>query len=299
MAVNFDAPEEAEMQRVRTPLTDPELVRISLRQVERGTENAAVSADRLLKAGTEGLDAAIDHMRNITARLKRLERITSIVLVNGAIALGAVNVFSVVDAMCSGTAPIPPASMISVWLLYVAGLLVLPLNLISLSRKRNRVLDVVSQIDDVRVLGPVTELLERDRAAAGKALVLLLPRIKPEDRERLLPSQLSQLHQLLLTLRRDEKELGAAVVTALGKVGDSRSLVLLERIAESRSRKHIALREAALLALPPLRQYVDNMRLGKALLRPSQSPTNELLHPAAGGTDLGNNALLRPDNNER
>ncbi len=285
------------MQRVRITITDPELIRQSLRQVEKGTVATDVSAERLINGGSEALNAAIDHMRRISSRLKRMERISSLVLVNGAITLFILNVFSLIYASYGNRVGIPSSSMVAVWFLYLVGLVVLPLNLMNLNRKRNRILDVISRFDDIRVLGPVTELLERDRPAASKALIRLLPRIKSEDREHLLPAHVSQLNQLLVTLapKKGEMELGVTVIAALGKIGDSRSLSILERFAESRSRRYTQLREAAVLALPELRQYIDNLRLGKALLRPSEPPTRELLHPAAGADTLGNEGLLRPD----
>ncbi len=285
------------MQSLHQTPTDPELIRKSLHHIDRGTENADVSAERLIHAGPPALDAAIEHMRSISTRLRRMERITSFALINGGIMLTALNVFCALYTYTTGVDPISTTTMVGIWSLYLAALVMLPLKLASLVRKRNRVLDVVARFDDIRVLGPVTELLERDRQAAGQALIRLLPRVRPEDRETLLPSHISQLNQILTTLalKKGEKELGIAVVTALGKVGDHRSLGLLERLAESRSKKYAELREAAIAALPQLRKHLDHLRLGKALLRPSQSPTDELLHPAGSSHSPTDDALLRPD----
>ncbi len=286
------------MQQIEKVTTNSEVINVSLRQVAKGTVSADVGATRLLHAGPEGLSATIQHMRKITKQMKRAETLTGLVLVNGAIALTLLNVFAIILAVNAQKSVIPPTVTLGAWLIYLGGFVVLPLNLLRLARRRNRVLDVVSRFDDTRALGPVTELLERDRAAARSALMRLLPRVRAEDRAIVSPGEVENLNQLVRTLRREETELGVKVVEALGKVGDSRSLFSLERLAETRSKRLQPVREAALLALPELRQFIGNMHAGKALLRPSQAPTADLLQPASSCNAPNSDNLLSPDSKE-
>lgn len=286
------------MQRLEKVTTNSQVINVSLRQVDKGTLSADVGATRLLNAGPEGLNAAIQHMRNTTRKMKRAETLTGLVLVNGAIALTLLNVVAILLAVNSQKSVIPPTVTLGAWLIYLGGFIVLPLNLMRLARRRNRVLDVVSRFDDMRALGPVTELLERDRVAARSALMRLLPQVRAEDRAIVSPAEVENLNQLVRTLRREETELGVKVVEALGKIGDSRSLFSLERLAESRNKRLQPVREAAILALPELRQFIGNMHVGKALLRPSQAPTADLLQPASSSDAPNGDNLLTPDSHE-
>jgi hypothetical protein len=170
---------------------------------------------------------------------------------------------------------------------------------------QKRVMQALSEIDDVRAVGPLIEALDRQdastaRAAAG-ALIRLLPRLRPGDANALSDRQRAILNEALVggvkTLDRAAGvQLAVAGLTALMAVGDGCSLPHVRRLAAGRgmARKNPEIQRAAEDLLPVLEIRQQAERLRETLLRPaSPAPRESLLRAVASGTEPDAFSLLR------
>jgi len=163
----------------------------------------------------------------------------------------------------------------------------------------------LAHFDDVRVIGPLAEILETadrpTRQLVSDALIRLLPRLQSSDAHLLNEDQRECLCRILSGADWQHPELAVAVMEAFQRVGDSRALILIERLADihARSSAQRQIRAAAASCLPALRARVVQEPARLTLLRPSSgnSGADTLLRAAESTvpseTDV--QQLLRPD----
>jgi hypothetical protein len=206
-------------------------------------------------------------------------------------------------------------------LLYYLLLAVPPLSLLWSDRrgsaKRARLL---AELDDVRLIGPLTDTLKvedrRVQARAGDALTRLLPLLKASDRDllnvgqrailcRVLAKPLNDLFRsdlVMLLTRQTHRmaELQAAILKAFEQVGDGKALPIVERLAtgEAKTADQQRVQAAASECLPYLQTRAAQERAHQTLLRPSgiaETATDTLLRPAGASEAADAEQLLRPE----
>ena len=134
--------------------------------------------------------------------------------------------------------------------------------------------------DDLRIIGPLCERMnEADEDSLWRAqlrLKDLLPRLRPADAALLTPEQKLRLYALLHS---QDSQMRIAALQAIANVGDGRALPQVESLAHS---PHLEIRQAALLALPAIRERARREQESHTLLRGSSAPM------------MGGDILLRP-----
>ena len=124
--------------------------------------------------------------------------------------------------------------------------LFVPLLLILPFPKHKKVMKCLSEIDDLRAVGPLIEAQsgQNDHAsevAVVTALTRLLPRLKTSDSALLSAKQLERLEKILVvsrTVRNDGygSEFSVAVIRALEHVGSQNVVEVLEAVATGKAR---------------------------------------------------------------
>lgn len=164
----------------------------------------------------------------------------------------------------------------------------------------------LAQFDDKRAVGPLAEALTFEdknvQAVARDALTRLLPRLNASDAPLLNEEQRNELNKALKTRQRHDDFL-IAILKAYEQIGDSKALPFVESLAkgEGRAEKSLPVREAAIACLPALRERAERERAAQTLLRPATSPDNPsefLLRPAQGASEVDPDTLLRPSSAE-
>jgi hypothetical protein len=157
---------------------------------------------------------------------------------------------------------------------------------------------LISALDDVKVVGPLTDALDNldptSIKAVVDALVRLLPRLEPKD-----AGLLSEKHRRRLgaELVGSRPELAEACLRALVQIGDASCYGRVERLSRGGglARKRASLRQAAHDALPRLAALKERERQAATLLRPAEAPASATLLRPAGMAPRGDDAtLLRP-----
>jgi hypothetical protein len=180
------------------------------------------------------------------------------------------------------------------------------------TRLQRRIAEVLLKYEDVAVVGPLAEMLDRQDAATRKmaeqTLIRLLPRLRPTDAGLLNETQRAALYRELsgrnwTSSGRWRNTLNTAllvaILRALEQVGSGEALPHVERLAggKGQAKRNLEIREAAKACLPFLQERVELERLSRTLLRPAESPEAPaaiLLRPAQGVPDADPNILLRP-----
>lgn len=190
------------------------------------------------------------------------------------------------------------------------GLIGLPMTLIAMYAKiaRSASRDPIPQEEGVHAIGPLLDRMMTDVLQISELrerLARLLPRLQSED-----ASLLEARHYELLngylhrrvwgshSWQRGEKAYLLAVLDAYARVGDTRALPDVERIAQGKVTSVLQdaeIRNAAQRCLPHLQQNAEQLRMQETLLRSSQisGASENLLRPAAAATDTGSHQLLR------
>jgi hypothetical protein len=117
----------------------------------------------------------------------------------------------------------------------------------TLRRVEIQAANALTEYDDVRVLGPLVETLAGPRLRAGwtdyrgivGALTRLLPRLRTFEEAGLTGERRQMLYRQLersADPRRNPPELTAALLKALGEVGDTRALPQVTRLADGKPR---------------------------------------------------------------
>jgi hypothetical protein len=179
---------------------------------------------------------------------------------------------------------------------------------------------IMSDLDDVRLVGPLAEMLKIEdrhvRVRAGAALTQLLPRLQASDADllnaaqrtllcRVLAYPLNDLFRsdLVVLLTRQTKpmaDLQVAILKAFEQVGDGKALPVVERMAvgPAQTADQQRVKAAAVECLPFLQARAIREQAHQTLLRASSAsePNPDiLLRPAGTATTTEAQELLRPE----
>jgi hypothetical protein len=172
-------------------------------------------------------------------------------------------------------------------------------------RRHKRLARLLATCESVAVVGALADALDFDedgvvlfpetRRAAIRGLTRLLPRLRPEDRTLLTPSQWAHI---IKVLKDGDTEFTLAVLKAWQEVGDYRALPHVRRLAHSLALTDSArrIREAAQECLTVLEARVAQEMAPQMLLRASCSTDwtpETLLRPASQGAEVNPQELLR------
>jgi hypothetical protein len=237
-----------------------------------------------------------------SGRYRRRLRGAIRLVIGGAVTVTLVNAFAVLIAARQGAQTLPFAFLLASWLLYGLILCAAPIGVFKARVARDRLRDRLAGYDDIRVIGPLAEMLQAPdpalHGAASEALIRLLPRLRRADAPLLNAEQRDSLCSVLRANRREETDLAIAILDAFAAVGESDVLTLVERLAEmtGRTRRQRAVRAAALATLPTLKEHVEQARASGTLLRPSDgcSSPDTLLRPVSQTAPSDPQSLLRP-----
>lgn len=186
-------------------------------------------------------------------------------------------------------------------------------------RQRTRTLTAqVAKQTDVRSVGGLIDVLTLDDGKTHEiaiiALTELLPQLMESDAGLLNSAQRAQLNRFLSIpienpLYKDVRTLlqpassqaiafRVAILQALGQVGDSKALAVVEQIANQKPKTsgEKRIHEAAVACLPTLRHRVEQMQNSSTLLRASQASyvdSDTLLRAVTGDQEAPHDNLLR------
>lgn len=260
-------------------------------------------ASYIQNPGEETVDSLLSRFQAATALSHREVRKAVWFGCFGLIATTFAEILCLLSVSLVGSEALPMAAVVGIWLLYLTVLGIVARPAVKANRTRKALREQLARHDDVRVLGPLAEMLASPapalRRAAGPALCRLLPRLSSTAAPHLTLEQRENLYAVLRGYpAREEIELQIALLRALPYFGDAAILGTVERMAEpgSASRRRRILREEARECLPALRERARKQLTSNILLRPSsaEAPADHLLHPTQEPTPDGSQ-LLRPE----
>lgn len=176
---------------------------------------------------------------------------------------------------------------------FLPGVGVLAMLIWQLRRNRNATARLLAQVEDRRIVGPLTEALDYGdavtRDAARRCLLRLLPQFASADACKLEARHRRRLNRVLSS---EDEPLILAVLQALPRIGDSSSLAPVQHLQrQTRSKK---IRRAATECLPLLTLRIEELRVSGTLLRPSSEAAPEtLLRAVSFDPDYDSRDLLR------
>lgn len=161
-------------------------------------------------------------------------------------------------------------------------------------RSRNVTARLLAQVEDRRIVGPLTEALDYGdavtRDAARRCLLRLLPELTSNDAYRLDARHRRRLYRVLSS---EDDLLILAILEALPRIGDSGALTPVENLKRYHRSKKI--RRAAAACLPLLQARIEELRISGTLLRPSselEASPEMLLRPTLFDPDRDARELL-------
>lgn len=164
-----------------------------------------------------------------------------------------------------------------------------------LRRNRNATARLLAQVEDRRIVGPLTEALDYGdaltRDAARQCLLRLLPQLAPADAYKLDARHRRRLNRVLSS---EDEPLILAVLQALPRIGDSSAITPVQNLKRFHRAKKI--RRAATECLPLLQLRIEELRLSGTLLRPSseaEAAPEMLLRPLSTDIEFESRELLR------
>ena len=178
---------------------------------------------------------------------------------------------------------------------FTPGVLVLAMLVWELRRNRNVTARLLAQVEDRRIVGPLTEALDYGdavtRDAARQCLLRLLPQFEAADAYKIEARYRRRLHRVLGS---EDEPLILAVLQALPRIGDSSSLTPVQHLIRHAPSKRI--QRAATACLPLLQLRIEELRVSATLLRPSseaETAPETLLRPVGFDTEDDGRELLR------
>ncbi len=175
----------------------------------------------------------------------------------------------------------------------------LPISLLLDRRRQNRVRkEATASLTQLGSVEALPYLLASIGSARGElyqelldGIATLLPRLTPEDYGRLRSDTVPNLCYLLNNFTGNFL---LTVLEAVGKIGDSRAITAVQRLAEGDAPPQI--REAANRILPILMARREQESHSRNLLRASKEPISEkeLLRPSQAAAETQPETLLRP-----
>jgi len=177
---------------------------------------------------------------------------------------------------------------------FLPGIAVLGMLTWQLRRNRNATARLLAQVEDRRIVGPLTEALDYGdavtRDAARRCLLRLLPQLTPADAFKLETRHRRRLNRVLGS---EDEPLILAVLQALPRIGDSSSIAAVQHLKRhTRVRK---IRRVATECLPLLMLRIEELQISGTLLRPSSeadASPEMLLRPVTSDPDYESRDLL-------
>ncbi len=285
-------PQEQQQKQVQKSLRN--LLSLSKEKQQQAAEalqqNSAAAIEPLLTCLEK-------ESRRYAARLRRVLLATGV----GGILLTGFNIIALALAASAGHPVVPALLMWDAWTLYLVSTSFALASLLLSSKARKRLQSTLCSMEDIRVAGPLAEMLEHQdymlRATAAQALLPLLPRITAAHAGLFTPEQKHGLCSILNSTRKADIPLMLAALQALGQIGDASALRQVERLLENRSRRFRDVHDAAERLLPALRERAAQEEMRTTLLRANAEPSNTLLHPAQNVNE--NSLLLHPSLGEQ
>jgi hypothetical protein len=174
--------------------------------------------------------------------------------------------------------------------------------LFAATQTQRNVARLLTEIEDLRVVGALAEALEFQDQKVGElaesSLISLLPRLKASDAGLLDAQQRNCLHR---ALSRKNSNLVVAILQSLEQIGDAEAVPYVQKLADGHglAARDVQIRTAAQHCLPYLQQLAEEQRVRQTLLRASDvtevpiAAPDTLLRPAAGVTVADPQELLR------
>lgn len=163
-----------------------------------------------------------------------------------------------------------------------------------LRRNRNATARLLAQVEDRRIVGPLTEALDYGdavtRDAARRCLLRLLPQLAPADAFKLDARHRRRLNR---TLGSEDEPLILAILQALPQIGDSSSIGPVQHLRRHTESQQV--KQAAADCLPLLTLRIEELRISGTLLRPSSeadTAPDMLLRPAPFASEYEARDLL-------
>jgi hypothetical protein len=173
------------------------------------------------------------------------------------------------------------------------------------SPQQRRAAKRLTQLQDKRLVGHLVDFSvwpdEPVRQAAKRALIQMLPQLKPADAGLISPAQQGVLRSFLHRRYSDSQtELQIAILQAYEQIGDERAMTAVQGLANlnARTRDRQRVKDAANSCLPFLQQRRERQHSSQTLLRPTTAaeatpPREVLLRPAAEQSGANPAELLR------
>jgi hypothetical protein len=292
------------------PITPSEKSHHLVRRLgSRDAEERRVAKDDFLRMATENpalfhADLA-DIIQAITGNRKR----TSLVVVAfGAIAYG-VYMAAMILASILNSEEIIGALVWAFAVLFLVGLTGSGISRAIVGKRRNRLTECITDIDDLNALPALIELLEFTNPAVQNAimppLTRLLSRLRASDAHLLGYLHRTALARTLSTTRARKfpASFFVSVLQAFEQIGDSQVLPAVTWLAQGKgvAGDHPRVQEAAQTCQGHLEEMLRRHQAPYLLLRPSSltEASHALLRPVAGAPDDAPHELLRPDNSPR
>lgn len=266
----------------------------------RAPNEVVLSAESVPGSEEAAVGALLTAFRQETRRYRRRIRNGLALGTLAAASVMLLDVFALLGSLQAETFPFTVALM--GWGMDLVVLLSCLAYPVTAFQARKRVAERLARFDDLRIVGPLAEMLEapdmRARPDVVSALTGLLPRLQASDAALLDTEQRACLCRILTSSERALTDLKIAILRAFEQVGDSRALPLVERMAEGtgRTERQRRLREAAQHCLPFLQERAAQEPFRQTLLRASLAAgvaADVLLRPAAPGVESSSQHLLR------
>jgi hypothetical protein len=163
--------------------------------------------------------------------------------------------------------------------------------------------EALARVQDKRAAGPLAQVLDMSmyfelRYSAARALTSLLPMLTEDDGDLLDESQRAALRRALMRCHRDkEAEFAVAIMEALVRIGDVRSIPAIEQVSVYRanSPNERSVQDASLAAAAALKDIQQRSQFDSTLLRASDDSCRaaEGLLRAANGSPVESQDLLQ------
>lgn len=169
------------------------------------------------------------------------------------------------------------------------------------SRLRRNSSDVLVQFDDPRLIDSLITCLKSGtvgHARPLRALTALLPTISPSQSHLVSAESRAFLNHALL--HNTNKEFVLAILAAWQQIADRDAVPVVEQLAGAGGfvEKDASIREAAIAALPAIRESANRVTVSETLLRAAGTGDSEALLRAAAATNTAEELLLRPSSEQ-
>ena len=300
--------------RTRTagPITDSEKSHHLVRRLgSKNAEERRIAKEEFLRMATDNPALFHADLADIIRAIMGNRRRTSASVVGAFIAVACIancvgNIISMGVSAPPDSTTLIASFVWSVVILIAIGVSNSGISQAILGRKRKRLTDCITDIDDLNALPALIELLEFTNPAVRSAIVppitRLLSRLRSSDAHLLGFLHRTALARMLSTPR--TRKLPAtffvSVLNAFEQIGDSQTLPAVSWLAQGRgvAADHPEIREVAQACQAHLEERLRRHQAPYLLLRPSSPAeiSHSLLRPVVNAPDSAPHELLRADN---